>query len=220
MPTPALARLEPVDARDRAEILLHPLRQRILQEARKPRSAAEIARRIDQTPQKVNYHVRTLADAGFLVPAGEGRKRNLVEKRYQATAQSYVLLPDVLGDLQPSALSDGDQFSARTLLHLFSLAQQELGRSLTPASGTETDRLPTLSMEAELRFDSAEQRARFAAALQHTMTNLIREHAAAARGDDGTPRSGRPYRLVVGCYPAGLDSPRSSSSSPPERTTS
>jgi DNA-binding transcriptional ArsR family regulator len=63
--------VEPVEEARRAELLLHPLRQRILSEAREASTAAEIARRVGLPPQKVNYHVRTLAAAGFLHPAGE-----------------------------------------------------------------------------------------------------------------------------------------------------
>jgi hypothetical protein len=106
-------------------------------------------------PQKVNYHVRTLVDAGFLRPAGEGLKRNLIEKRYRASARSYVLLPQVLGEMGPGALSDADRFSATYLMQLSALLQEELAAWFNPDQGG-GDGVPTLSMEAEVRFDSAE----------------------------------------------------------------
>ncbi len=195
-PTP----LEPVDDADKAELLLHPLRQEILREAREASTAAEIARRVGLPPQKVNYHVRTLADAGFLQPAGEGRKRNLVEKRYRASARSYVLLPEVLGDMGPGELTDGDRFSATYLMHLSALLQRELGVWLHPERGG-GQRVPTLSLEAEVRFDSSEQRATFADELQKAVADVIRRHTTPTHDDTGRPRPGRSYRLVVGCYP-------------------
>ena len=151
----AMSALEPMGEAQRAELLLHPLRQSILCEAREASTTAEIARRGGLPPQKVNYHVRTLVDAGFLRPAGEGLKRNLIEKRYRASARSYVLLPQVLGEMGPGALSDADRFRATYLMQLSALLQEELAAWFNPDQGG-GDGVPTLSMEAEVRFDSAE----------------------------------------------------------------
>ena len=195
-----LTPLLPVDEAEKAELLLHPLRQRILAEALQPSTAAEIARRVGLRPQKVNYHVRTLVEAGFLMPAGEGLKRNLVEKRYQASARSYVLLPRVLGEMQAGALSDGDRFSATYLMNLSATLQEELAVWLG-AGGGEGDAVPTLSLEAEVKFDSPEQRAAFADALQKAVTDVIGRHTSPVHDHEGRPRAGRSYRMVLGCYP-------------------
>lgn len=199
MNTASISAVEPVEEAGRAELLLHPLRQRILKEAREASTAAEIARRVGLPPQKVNYHVRTLADAGFLRLAGEGRKRNLIEKRYRASARSYVLLPQVLGETGPGTIGDTDRLSAAYLMHLSARVQQELAAWLEPDKVR--DGLPTLSMDAEVRFESAEQRAAFAEALRDAVTRVIGEHTAPSRGEEGKRRPGRAYRLVVGCYP-------------------
>lgn len=192
--------LEPVAEAGRAELLLHPLRQRILSEAREATTAAEIARRVGLPPQKVNYHVRTLAEAGFLRPAGEGRKRNLVEKRYQASARSYLLLPQVLGAMSPQGMGEADRFSASALMMLSAVLQRELAVWLTQDKATEPS-VPTLSLEAELRFESAEQRMAFAGALQEAISEVVAKHTSPARDIQGRPRPGRPFRLVLGCYP-------------------
>lgn len=196
----ALPALEPVADARRAELLLHPLRQRILSEAREASTAAEIARRVGLPAQKVNYHVRTLADAGFLLPAGEGRKRNLLEKRYRASARAYVLLPRVLGAMGPGAPGDADRLGATHLMHLGALVQEELAGWLG-GDVADPDGVPTLSLDAEVRFDGAEQRAAFADGVRRALTRLIGEHTAPARDEGGRPRPGRAYRLVVGCYP-------------------
>jgi len=196
--------VEPVEEPARAELLLHPLRQKILEEAGEASTAAEIARRLGLPPQKVNYHVRTLVDAGFLQPAGEELKRNLLEKRYQASARSYLLLPQVLGAVSAGERSlseaEADRFSATYLLRLTAWLQRELSVWLDEGGARER-RVPTLSLEAELRFTSAEQRAAFAEALQEAVGEVIREHCAPARDDEGGPGAGEPYRLVLGCYP-------------------
>jgi DNA-binding transcriptional ArsR family regulator len=201
MPT-QLRELEAVGRTETAELLLHPLRQRILQEAVDPSSASEIARRIGDTPQKVNYHVRTLVEAGLLVPAGEQRKRNLTEKRYRATARSYVLLPGVLGRVSAETRRVTDELSATHLLQLSAVMQAELGATMDQdrSSGSET---PTLALDAELRFESRRQRAAFASALREAVAEVIARYTAPARTDDGRASPGRPYRLVLGCYPVG-----------------
>lgn len=201
MPTPAaLPPLEAVQDSERASLLLHPLRQKILSEAREASTAAEIARRVGLPPQKVNYHVRTLADAGFLRPVGEGRKRNLIEKRYRSSARSYVLLSHMLGEMGPGALSEADRFSASHLMGLSSLLQEELAVWLASGRAPE-ESVPTLSIDAEIRFESSDQRAAFADALQEAVTRVVSQYTAAHRDPKGRRRPGRTYRLVVGCYP-------------------
>ena len=85
----ALPDLECVFDEKRAEALLDPLRMRILAIARTPASATEIAARLRLPRQRVNYHVRRLADRGLLRRAGRQRKRNMFEQRYVAAARSF-----------------------------------------------------------------------------------------------------------------------------------
>ena len=62
----------------------HPLRLRILSLlTNQALSAAEVARELDITHANASYHLRTLADAGLLVVAGEEKIRGGVAKRYQ-----------------------------------------------------------------------------------------------------------------------------------------
>ena len=100
-PGGARAAIESVDSPRRASALLNPMRLRLVRMAQEPVSATELARRLGLPRQRVNYHVRELARAGFLRPAGRRRKRNLVEQRYVATARSYVLSPEILGPSRP-----------------------------------------------------------------------------------------------------------------------
>ena len=208
MPIPKqIADIEAVEHPRAAELLLHPLRQTILREASEPASAAEIARRVGLPARKVNYHVRALVDAGLLVPAGERLKRNLVEKRYRATARAYVLSPKVLGEMNPERLSLSDEVSAAHLIRLASSLQSELAREIREGRG-EGGEVPTLSLDVELRFESAAQRGEFATALQDAVADLVGRFTAPAVDCDGAPADGRPYRLVVGCYPIGEAVPR------------
>ena len=174
----------------RAAALLKPLRLRILAAASQPASATTIAATLGMSRQAVNYHVRVLARAGFLHRAGRQRKRGLVEQRYIVTARAFVLAPDVLGPLSPEPAPEADKLSAAYLMTLSGVVQKEVGRAWKDARGKT---VPVLAMDSEIRFESAAQRAAFAAALTEAVTRVVAEHKSTS--------TGRRYRLVLGCYP-------------------
>lgn len=188
------------DHRRAAVLVQHPLRRQILAGAREPVSASELARALDQPRQRLNYHVRQLARAGFLRPAGRRMRRNLEERKYVATARAYVLAPDLLGDVMPSAESAADTLSASYLLALATQAQRELGE-VTDAAAEAGVRVLTLAVHAEVRFTSGAERAAFGKALTEAVAGVVAAHGGPARRADGGEARGRPYRLLVGCYP-------------------
>jgi DNA-binding transcriptional ArsR family regulator len=183
-----------------AVLLHHPLRLKILAALLEPDSATGVARRMKLPRQTVNYHVRELARARFLARAGRRRRRHLFEQCYVATARGYVLSPELLGKLAADPAQVADTFSAKYLLGLASKLQAELARSaeLAAAAGK---RLATLSINSELRFTSPEQRATFTAELQRAIVELAGRHSSPFTTAEGAPAEGRPFRLVVGCYP-------------------
>ncbi len=183
----------------RAAALLDPLRLRVLGEAREPRSATEIAGRLRLPRQKVNYHVRALARAGLLRRAGQRKKRNMIERRWVATARHYLLAPQLLGDLGASFAAVEDAFSAAFLMALTARAQDDLAGALRGAAA-QGKRLSTLGVECEFRFESAVQRARFTEALQEALVGIVARHTSPWTGP------GRPYRLIAGCYPVPSES--------------
>ena len=183
-----------------AALVQHPLRPRILSLAREPASATQIAAVLGEARQKVNYHVRQLHRAGLLKPAGRRKKRNMIEQRYVATARAYVLAPQLVGPLAAQAAQVADALSASHLVALASQAQAELA-SVMEAAGAQGKRVATLSASAELRFESAEQRESFVQALRAALTRVVAAHSSPMTKRDGSAGAGRPYRLVVGCYP-------------------
>jgi DNA-binding transcriptional ArsR family regulator len=185
---------------NRASALLHPLRLRILDALREPDSASGLARRFRLPRQKMNYHVRELARTRFLERAGQRRRRNMIERRYRTRAQGYVLSPELLGRMGLPHAHAEDVFSAAYLLAMMAVAQAELARASREAA-TQRKRLTTLSVSSELRFESAEQRAKFAVELRRSVIDVIGRYASPHAMADGSAGAGRPYRLVLGCYP-------------------
>ena len=201
-PPPVQSAVESVNDPARAAVLLTPLRLEILDRARRaPCSASEIAGELELPRQRVNYHVRELAGAGFLRKAGRVRRRNFYEQRYRASARSYLVAPEVLGPVAAGRIEPEDRASAGYLLCQTARLQSELSRSAEQAAG-EGKRLATLTLDADLRFESASQRDRFTRALRDAVASVIAEHASPAALADGSPGPGRPFRLVLGCYPA------------------
>ena len=172
-------------------ILAHPMRPRILAIAREPASASQLARELGQPRQRVNYHVRQLANAGLLEPSGQVKKRNMVEQQYVATARSYVLTPEVLGEAGPRVDEVEDAASAAHLVAVCARAQSEVAGVMESANAAGV-RIRTTSLNADLYFESVQQRAEFTNALNQAVDEVIAKHTSA---------TGRPFRLILGCYP-------------------
>ena len=186
--------------RDRGQTsaLCHPERARLLAALAEPDSAAGLARRFDLPRQRLNYHLRELEKAGLVELVEERRKGNCTERVVRATARAYVISPEVLGEL--GSLSSGspaeaaDRFSASHLITLAARVIKDLA-ALTARAATSRKRLATMALDTEIRFASAEARARFADELTAALAAL------AAKYHDDTAPDGRWHRLVAGVYP-------------------
>ena len=192
--------LECVTEHRRAAVLLSPLRLRILKLAAEPISASELASRMDLPRQRVNYHVRELARAGFLRRAERRRKRNMFEQRYVASARGYLLSPELLEAIGSDWRSIPDTASAEYLLALASQVQSDLTRAWKRASGR-GNRVSTFSLKTQFRFESSGEREEFAKALRDAIVEVVARHTKPYRRAGGEPGAGSPYRLVIGSYP-------------------
>jgi hypothetical protein len=124
----------------------------------------------------------------------------MYEQCYVATARGYVLSPELLGTLAADPAQVADTLSANYLLGLASKIQSELGLAAKLATKA-GKRLAMLSINTELRFTSPEQRARFTKELQRAIVEVVGRHSSPYRKEDGSAVEGRPFRLVLGCYP-------------------
>jgi hypothetical protein len=106
----------------------------------------------------------------------------------------------LLGKLAADPAQIADKFSAAYLVSLASKMQSELARVLELAEKADK-RVATLSLNSELRFTSPEQRAKFTEELHRAIIDIAGCHSAPFCKSDGSPAEGRPFRLVLGCYP-------------------
>ena len=114
------------------------------------------------------------------------------------TARAFLLAPDVLGPVAPTPAESHDKLSVAYLLMLAARMQQEAGRAWSKAQ-RQGKRVPVLTLDSEIAFESPAQRAAFAAALQSAVTRVVAEHTSTVTQSGDVTR--RRYRLALGCYP-------------------
>jgi hypothetical protein len=143
---------------------------------------------------KVNHHLRAL-EAHRLVRVAEKRQwGGLTERLLVATAASYIVSPSALGPVATDPDCSTDRLSASYLIALAARFVREVS-DLLRRSREIGKRLPTLSLDTEIRFRSAADRAAFSKNLAKAVTKLVsRYHDASAPG-------GRAHRLVVVAHP-------------------
>jgi hypothetical protein len=181
-----------------AGVALDPVRSRLLAELRTPESAATLAGRMGLPRQKVNYHLRTLEAHGLVRVDSTRRWGGLTERRLVATASSYVVSPGALGPVAADPARGMDRLSASYLVALAARVVREVGQLLRKSEEL-GKRLATLSIDTEVRFRSAEDRAAFSRELTAAVAALV------ARYHDESARGGRRHRLMIGAYPAPAD---------------
>jgi DNA-binding transcriptional ArsR family regulator len=174
-----------------ASSALDPIRSRLLAELVDPASAAALAARVGIPRQKVNYHLRALEAHGLVELAEERKRGGITERVLRATAATYVVSPAALGETAVDPDAAADRFSARYMIALAGRLVREVAGLARRADATGR-RLATMTIDTEVRFRSAADRAAFA----DDLTAAVVELAARYHHDDG-----RPHRLVVASHP-------------------
>ena len=187
-----------IEDAEAAASALDPIRSRILAELSEPASAAALAGRLGLARQKVNYHLRALEENGLVRVAEKRKWGGLTERLLVATAASYVVSPAAMGRVASDPRRCRDRLSARYLIALGARIVQEV-TSLLRRSADTGKRLATLSIDTEIRFRSASERAAFTEQLTRSITELV-----AGYHDESAP-GGRAYRLILVAHPLPRD---------------
>jgi len=177
-----------------AIVALEPIRSRLLAELAEPASAATLAARVGIARQKVNYHVRALEAHQLVQEAGKRQWGGLTERLLVASASSYIVSPRALGPVALDPDRDADRLSASYLIVLAARIVDEVG-DLLRRSRQADKRLATLSLDTEITFRDAADRAAFSDELMHAVTSLV------ARYHDESAPGGRAHRLVLVAHP-------------------
>ncbi|WP_440068715.1 helix-turn-helix domain-containing protein [Streptosporangium sp. OZ121] len=171
---------------EQAEALLKPQRIEVLRQLAEPRSCTEVAALLDQTPQRVYYHVKRLVEAGLVTQVTERRVRGIHEGVYQASARSYWLSPRLVGRI--GLRTTRDELSLGYLLDLMEEVQADIG-----ALDRTAPELPSIGVSGEIRM-LPERRQEFLNDLQAALQDLFTRYGGA---------EGDAFKLAVACYPKG-----------------
>lgn len=195
MPAEALAPrpLEVVAAPERAREAVHPERRRLLVAlGREPDSAAGLARRLGETRQRLNYHLRALEEAGLVEVAERRRRGNFEERVLRPVARSVVLDPGLAGGEPAAGLEASDRFSAAYLVGTAARTIREVG-TLVRRAAAEEKRLATAALETEVSIDSPAAMRAFVEELSEAVAEVVSRH------HDPGPDA-RSFRVTVGAH--------------------
>ena len=172
---------------EQAEALLKPQRIQVLRQLAEPRSCTEVAVELDQTPQRVYYHVKRLVEAGLVRQVAERRVRGIHEGIYQAAGRSYWLSPALVGPI--GLRQTRDRLSLGYLVDLM----EDVQADVAALDLTRPD-LPSIGMSGDIR-ERPEQRGAFLEELQRTLQDLFTRYGG-AEGD--AEEAGGPERVGEG----------------------
>jgi DNA-binding transcriptional ArsR family regulator len=160
----------------------------VLRQLAEPRTCTEVATRLDQTPQRVYYHVKRLVDVGLAEQVAERKVRGIHKGIYQASARSYWLSPRLVGRIGLRRAQD--ELSLGYLLDLMEEVQADIA-----ALDRTAPELPSIGVSGEIRVPP-ERRQEFLADLRSTLQDLFTRYGDA---------DGDAFKLAVACYPKGED---------------
>src|SRR4051812_33610716 len=142
-----------IEKPEAAVAALDPVRSRLLAELAEPASAAALAARLGIARQKINYHLRELEGHGLGKVSSKRKWGGLTERLLVATAGSYLVSPSAMGRAAVDASRQVDRLSASYLIALAARIVREVSTMIRKSEELDK-RLPTLSIDAEVRFGS------------------------------------------------------------------
>src|SRR3954452_10437010 len=187
--------LDIIDDPARARVALQPIRLRLLHLLERPQSAPQLEKAPGLPRQKVLYHLRKL-EAQRLVDAHEhGSVGRRIDRSYVRTATSYAIAPKTLGGVAIDPRTVADAFSSAYLSGVAGRALNDLA-ALGRAAAARGKRVPTLTLETDVRFATPADQRRFAGELTTALATL------AAKYHQPDAPQGRTFRVFACGYPA------------------
>ena len=181
----------------KARAALTPLRRELLERLHQPGSASSLAGELAISRQKLGYHLRVLEEAGLVKLVEERPRRGFVERVLVACADTFVLDPAlVAGTNEARAGEVQDRHASEHLVRVAAGVVREVARMREEAD-SEGKRLLTLTVEAELTFETPADFDAFAEQLSDAVTALAKRYCASP-----VRKGGRRYRLVAVAHPA------------------
>lgn len=206
-----------------ARALSDPERRRLVEALGEiPDSASGLGRRLGESRQRLNYHLRSLEEAGILELHDERRKGNCTERVLRPTARRFLVDPCATGgpgdgsasadaasgDATPRGSGPGtpDRFSAAYLLALAARTIREVG-ALVEKARQEERRLATASLDTTVELARPADLAAFLEDLHEAVAGVVSRHHRPGP-------SSRPLRVMAAVHPRVGKSPDAGPSAP------
>lgn len=188
---PDIAKTYLIELPEQASALINPLRAEILSQAKEPRSATEIAKLLQETPQRINYHIKMLEKVNLVRRVGTRQVRNLVEVLYQSIAHTFLLAESL--SIAPHLIQKmKDQGSLMHLIHTSERMKKDA--LLLMEQSEQEEEIPSASIQMQLHLTNEEQRKQFIDDYVEMVKQLIGKYQS--KSMDSTP-----YQVLVAIYP-------------------
>jgi len=187
--------LDVIDDPARARAALQPVRLRLLHLLDQPQSAPQLAKTMGMPRQRVLYHLRTLEAQRLVEAHDHGVVGRRIDRTYVRTATSYAIAPKTLGGVSVDTRTVADAFSSAYLSAVAGRALNDLA-ALGRAASARGKRVPTLTLETQVRFATPADQRRFADELTTALATV------AAKYHQPDAPQGRTFRVFACGYPA------------------
>jgi DNA-binding transcriptional ArsR family regulator len=187
--------LDIIDDPARARTALQPIRLRLLHLLDRPQSAPQLAKTMGMPRQRLLYHLRTLEKQRLVEAHEHGNVGRRIDRSYVRTATSYAIAPKTLGGVAVDSRTVADAFSSAYLSAVAGRALNDLA-ALGRAATARGKRVPTLTLETDVRFATPADQRRFADELTTAFATL------AAKYHQPDAPQGRTFRVFACGYPA------------------
>ncbi len=180
-----------VDQLDTARTLLHPIRLAVLRHLREPHTCAELAERLQMSPQRINNHLKALLDAALIRVVKRDQVRNLSRATYQAAGKVVWLSPKLARDPSVDDTTLRDRLSLDALLGMAEDVQTDVATLL---SSSQAAPIPSLGLRVDVHLRSEAERAAFARDVLDALAPVVERY----QGPEASPGS---FCLNLMCYP-------------------
>ncbi|BFT69415.1 ArsR/SmtB family transcription factor [Paenibacillus sp. P36] len=180
-----------IESPEQATVLLNPIRGEIIAQLLEPGSAAEVARTLGETAQRINYHLKALEKAGLVQRIGTRQVRNLVEVLYRSIAKTFVLADSL--SMKPETVQKlKDQSS---LAHLVTTSERIRRDALLLMEQSDVgEEIPSATLQLQVHLCDEHQRQAFIEEYAAMVQQLVERYAAGKDENEA-------YQVLLAVYP-------------------
>jgi DNA-binding transcriptional ArsR family regulator len=180
-----------LESPEQAMALLNPLRGEIVAHLQEPASATEVARQLSETPQRINYHLKSLEKVGIVRRVGTRQVRNLVEVLFQAVAKSFILAESL--SMKPETMRKLKDQGA--LAHLITSSERmKQDALLLMEQSDENEIIASAALQLQVTLANPEQRNAFVEEYVSLVQKLVAKYHCEAPSNEI-------YQVLLAVYP-------------------